>query len=119
MIRWLFVLGMLITPAMAHDEFSHAGMDPEQRDWFGEQKIPPGHPSAGNSCCSQADGQFAEERIRDGHYWVKFPASNGRWLQVPDNVVLTVPNIHMMPAVWYGGEDNTLYIRCFAPGPKM
>lgn len=103
--------------ARSHDETSHAKLDPNERDWFGEQKIPSGA-NQGNSCCSQADGEFAEEEIRDGHYWARWPRSNGVWYRVPDEAVIKNPNPHGRAAVWWGGqeENKTIYIRCFIAG---
>lgn len=109
--------------ALAHDASQHAQMTPAQREWFGKQTIPKGAPNEGMSCCSSADGQFAEEDIREGHYWTRFPAGGTRWYQVPDAVVIIAPNRNGAAAVWWGGAvegyANTIYIRCFAPGPKL
>lgn len=110
-------LFLLSTVASAHDEKSHINLDPNERDWFGEQIIPNGL-NKGNSCCSQADGEFAEEEIRGGHYWARWPKSLGLWHQVPDEAVIKKPNPHGRSAVWWGGSAtaNTIYVRCFIPG---
>lgn len=116
-------LVLLASAATAHDAESHASLDPDDRNWFGEQKVPEGHPNAGQSCCSQADGEFAEEDIRDGHYWVRWSKGGDKWHQVPDESVIRKPNPHGRAAVWWGGaaegEINTIYIRCFIAGALL
>lgn len=118
LLVFYILVALWLSGALAHDAQNHAQMTPEQRDWFGRQIIPKGAPNAGGSCCSQADGQFAEEDIRGDHYWARWPASEGVWHQVPSEVVILAPNRNGAAAIWWGGSayDGTLYIRCFAPG---
>jgi hypothetical protein len=107
-----------------------AQLSPEERRWFRQQRITRG-PAKGNSCCSEADGTYAQEDIRDGHYWTRFhygsyneigakvDAGETDWMEVPDDAVLDTPNRHGSPAVWYYWAKNTdekPSIRCFAPG---
>lgn len=107
---------------------------PQQiRDWFVAQLIPRG-PHKGESCCSNADGVTAEEDIRGNEYWVRFRIArslNGaddpyvvEWMRVPDDAVLTTPNLSGAPRVWHmeswiQGEPRDIKILCYAPGPKM
>lgn len=115
-----FIALLLILFAEAHDYKSHASLDPNERDWFGEQKIP-GGANQGNSCCSQADGEFAEEDIRNNRYWVRWPSSHGVWYMVPDEAIIRKPNPHGRAAVWWGGQEynGSLYIRCFIAGALL
>lgn len=104
---------------------------PQEQEWFYNQKIP----GTNNRCCSVADGTFALEDIRNGHYWTKFhykvysnddedesellEEHDTDWIQVPDNLVINEPNKNGVPAVWYGINPNgTAFIRCYAPGGK-
>jgi hypothetical protein len=80
------------------------------RDWFRSQKSP----KTGALCCNEADGLFAEEDIRDGHYWARW--SGHDWLPVPDEVVIHDPNRHGAPVVWWYVERGVTKIRCYAPG---
>lgn len=105
-----------------------AQVDPAERQWFRSQKSP----KSGISCCSEADGTYAEEDIRDGHYWVRyawhFPLNGAQyemhtgWVEVPDDVVIRDANRHGAPVVWWVWETGTTpetavtKIRCYAPG---
>lgn len=102
----------------------YAEVDPSTRQWFRDQKIP----GTQRLCCSESDGVYAEEDIREGHYWARFVAvqhNDGApptevasgWMQVPDAAVIRDPNRHGAPVVWWGWQ-NGLFIRCFSPGAK-
>ena len=67
-------------------------------------------------CCTEADGNEAQEDIRDGHYWTTWPAVAPVWYPVPDEVVIRGPNKIGRPVVWTYWENGTLHIRCYAPG---
>jgi hypothetical protein len=96
----------------------YAQVDPVVREWFRNQLSP----RTGGNCCSEADGAYAEEDIRAGDYWTRWPLSEGRWYQVPDDVVIHDPNRNGAPVVWWYSEinpatgANELKIRCYAPG---
>lgn len=115
---------MLATAAHGREQYpgQYAQVDPAIKKWFDEQKIP----GTSRLCCSEADGVYAEEDIRDGHYWARFVAvqhNDGAppteiksgWMQVPDEAVIHDPNRHGAPVVWWGWQ-NALFIRCYAPG---
>lgn len=122
------VVFMIITYGIAFGRELYPGqyaqVDPAVRQWFRQQTVP-GGPHKGFSCCSEADGTYAEEDIRadpDGssHYWVRFEAY-GRpvdWMKVPDEAVITEPNRHGRAVVWFAApNDGGLpVIRCFIPG---
>jgi hypothetical protein len=100
----------------------YAQYDPETRQWFRNQHSP----KNGVNCCSDADGTYAQEDIRDGHYWTRFtthrignPDMDSGWMQVPDDTVLTSPNRNGAAVVWYYYENYVLKIRCFAAGAKL
>jgi hypothetical protein len=81
------------------------------RKWFRSQK----NPKTGVLCCDESDGVYAEEDIRDGSYWTRWP-QNPEWMRVPDEVVIRDPNRHGAPVVWWLYENGKPVIRCFAPG---
>jgi hypothetical protein len=96
-----------------------AQLDPASRQWLRSQQSP----KTGGNCCNEADGEYAEEDIRGGHFWTRWPRGNGKWHQVPDDVVIHDPNRNGAPVVWWYLETNSqtgeheLKIRCYAPGP--
>ncbi len=95
----------------------------QNRDWFRNQISP----KTGGNCCSEADGVYAEEDVRNGEYWARFVAKqwNGAayveyevdWMQVPGDVVINDPNRNGQPVVWFYW-DAGWKIRCYAPGGK-
>ena len=103
--------------AIARDNGQYSASDPARRQWFREQISP----KTGKLCCDEADGGEAQEDIRDGHYWVTWPAVSPRWYQVPDDVVISQPdeNHPGHPVVWVYYEQGQVKIRCFAPGAKL
>lgn len=125
-LPWL-VIGIVVffsLPAHPREHYSgqYAQVDPAIRQWFRDQKIP----GTQSPCCSEADGVYAEEDIRDGHYWTRFVAKQyndgapvvellSGWMQVPDEAVIHNPNRHGSPVVWWGWNGN-LIIRCYSPG---
>ncbi len=106
------------TFASARDSARCAALDPELRRWFREQTSP----ATGIPCCSEADGEFAEEEIRYdtsgvGHYWTRWSA-HPQWMQVPDSAIIRDPNKLGRPVVWWGRDSlsDTYFIRCYAVG---
>ncbi len=86
------------------------------KGWY-EAQLVPGGPRKGQSCCTIADGQDAQEDIRDGQYWAQwlsFP-----WTPVPWEAVLTGPNPVGRPVVWWANFNGNVVIRCYAPGSLM
>jgi len=109
MMRIVLISLLLCTPALAHDP-SH----PELNEWFNRLT------SGKGLCCSFADGSVVSDvdwESKDGHYRVRL---EGRWVDVPDDAVITEPNRAGRTMVWpytYRGTDPPhLGIRCFMPG---
>jgi hypothetical protein len=96
----------------ARDDGRWQSIDPQIRKWFREQKSP----KTGSYCCDESDGIYAEEDIRDGHYWTRFEKTNGNWIPVPDEVVIRSPNPNGAPVAWWFYESGNLKIRCYVPG---
>ena len=103
------------------------GLSDQEKQWF-RQQVVPGGGAKGTSCCSAADGVYAEEDIRDGHYWTRFQyrkwdyamsrdvEANSGWMPVPDEVIIP-DNHHGAPVVWWWIPDGKqVKIRCYARG---
>jgi hypothetical protein len=80
------------------------------KPWFDSLK------SGKGPCCSVADGVTvldADWESREGHYRVRI---DNEWIDVPDDAVITEPNLAGRTVVWplKGAQGTT--IRCFMPG---
>jgi hypothetical protein len=106
------ILATPFSPVWARDDGQWQNVDPQVRKWFREQKSP----KTGGYCCDESDGIYAEEDIRDGHYWTRFEKTNGNWIPVPDEVVIRDSNRNGAPVAWWFYESGNLKIRCYAPG---
>lgn len=86
-------------------------------------------------CCSFADGSAIEDtdwESRDGHYRVRIPKTSAltydvekqsyspdpemEWIDVPDDAVITEPNLAGRTMVWPIRGYMGTSIRCFMPG---
>jgi hypothetical protein len=112
MLRLLLLILVLCAPALARDNGQYSQLSPDIRQWFRDQK----NPKTGMICCSEADGNEAQEDIRDGQYWTTWPAVSPVWYPVPDDVVIKAPNKIGRPVVWIYYERGVVKIRCFVPG---
>lgn len=85
------------------------------KGWFDSLK------SGKGPCCSDADGTALSDvdwDFKDGHYRVRV---EGQWIVVPDEAVLTQPNLAGRTMVWpiyyrTMGAPVRIEIRCFLPG---
>ena len=105
-------LAMLVVDSEARDRGQFAKSTPEMKQWFDGLKSEIG------SCCSDADGTALSDvdwESKNGHYRVRL---NGQWIDVPDNALITVPNLIGRTMVWPMPqiEGDTIKIRCFMPG---
>ncbi|MDE2377440.1 hypothetical protein [Bradyrhizobium sp.] len=108
--RALIVLPLLLwtETAVGHDDGRYANSP--LKPWFDSLKSHLG------PCCSNADGVALADldwESQDGHYRVRI---DGEWVEVPDDAVITEPNLAGRTMVW---PVKTLYgisIRCFMPG---
>ena len=116
---------IFVAPALAHD-----ANRPELNGWF--DKLASGM----GLCCSLTDGVTIADpdwESKDGHYRVRL---GGEWIDVPDDAVVTVPNLVGRTMVWpmprmerdmmegdmvEGDmmEGDTIRIRCFMPGTMI
>lgn len=99
---------------------------PAEREWFRSQR----NPQSGISCCSEADGTYAEEDLREGAYWTRFEYKRrdgtnleypvrSEWMKVPPEVVIHDANRHGAPTVWWYYLNGQVGIRCYAPGAGL
>jgi hypothetical protein len=104
-MRIVLIFLLLCTPALAHDP-SH----PELNEWFNRLT------SGRGLCCSFADGSAVSDvdwESKDGHYRVRL---EGRWIDVPDEALITEPNRAGRTMVWPLRFNGQILIRCFMPG---
>lgn len=113
----VLALALWIYPARARDDGRYA--QSQLKPWFDSLK------SGKGPCCSDADGTALSDvdwESRDGHYRVRI---DEKWWDVPDDAVLTQPNLVGRTMVWpvkyraVGGEIDHIEIRCFMPGPMI
>lgn len=119
----LILLILLSSVAQARELYpgQYAQVDDATREWFRDQR----NPTTKIPCCSEADGTYVEEDIRDGHYWVRFDKTGGEWREVPDDIVIHNPNRNGAPVVWYyyttplGSTERSINFRCYSPGSGL
>jgi hypothetical protein len=105
MMRIVLILILLCTPALAHDP-----RHPELNDWFNKLS------SGRGPCCSFADGFAVADPdwdSKNGHYRVRL---ENKWIDVPDEALITEPNRAGRTMVWPVRFDGQIVIRCFMPG---
>jgi len=123
----VLLIGLLYsTSSLGHDASKYT---PQELDWL--QSVI--HPTKG-SCCSEGDGDFVEEDIRDGDYWIQCPLDSHcpykNWTKVPKESIITEPNKLGRPAVWWypgpvgaalsiGAVPDSSTIRCYTPGSGL
>ena len=95
----------------ARDRGQFTNANPELKAWFNGLK------SGKGPCCSDADGTAvadADWESVNGHYRVRV---DNRWIEVPDNAILTEPNRDGRTIVWPVRDGvGGIYIRCFILG---
>ncbi|HEY8337127.1 MAG TPA: hypothetical protein VIQ05_25305 [Tardiphaga sp.] len=95
---------------MARDNGQYATTSPDLKAWFDSLR------SGKGPCCSDADGSAVSDvdwESSSGHYRVRL---DGKWLDVPDEAVITSPNRVGRTMVWPMRGDGGILIRCFMPG---
>ena len=105
----LLVMALGIHRAGAKDDGRYAQSSLKQ--WFDSLK------SGKGPCCSDADGSAVSDvdwESKEGRYRVRI---EGQWYEVPDDAVITVPNLSGRTMVWPINGYSGLTIRCFMPGP--
>lgn len=109
MLRLVVALLFISTVAIGRDLDGRYANSPLKK-WFDSLASKKG------ICCSFADGVSVSDvdwDTRDGHYRVRI---DGAWVDVPDDALVTVPNLHRRAVVWPYRGDGVWLIRCFIPG---
>jgi hypothetical protein len=109
--------GVLCATCFARDvDGRYAARDPKLHEWFESLR------SGYGQCCADADGMSIDDPnwkvVSDPsrptvHYRVLL---EGRWLDVQDAQVVTVPNLVGKAMLWPMRQDGGASIRCFMPG---
>jgi len=106
------LLSAVAAPSMHERDLdrSYAAQNPELHQWF------EGLRSGKGPCCSDADGASVSDvdwETAGGHYRVRI---DGEWVAVPDEAVITEPNLIGRAMVWPIKGYLGVSIRCFMPG---
>lgn len=121
---------LICAPGRARDpDGRYAKLDPERKKWFESLQNQQGQP-----CCADADGAVLIDSDWEAvnnpakpntHYRVHIPIATAgsimigppEWVDVPDEAVITKPNLDGRTIVWplHGYLGTT--IRCFIVGP--
>lgn len=104
------LLAAIIVPRPAH---GHDPNHPNLDGWYESLRTPGGGPCCGGPKTDGTVLSDADWESKGGHYRVRV---NGEWLDVPDDKVVTVPNIGGRTIVWLYFADGKPAVRCFMPG---
>src|SRR5262245_52875553 len=111
---WLVLLG---DASHAREQYpgQYKDVPKDVQEWFRSQRSP----RNGAQCCTEADGVYAEEDIRNDRYWVRFKpclawlsCAATDWTPVPPDAVIHDPNRNGAPVVWWYMEGSQYKIRC-------
>lgn len=113
MMGWIAATFILLAVPV----YAHVGAETELQLWFKSL-----HNGKGTPCCGMADGNVvldSDWKTVNGHYIVRI---DKQWIVVPDDAVITTPNLYKRTMVWpirmwndegYQGTS----VHCFMPGP--
>jgi hypothetical protein len=105
---WHSCSGIYIGAVLARDDGRY--MQSPLKPWFDSLK------SGKGPCCSDADGFAVSDpdwESNGGHYRVRV---DNEWVDVPDDAVITEPNLVGRTMVWPVKRSLGISIRCFMPG---
>ncbi len=105
----LLAVGFGQGPAHGRDEGQY--VNSPMKAWFESLRS-----KNGEQCCAEADGRFiadVDSESKDGHYRVRI---EGEWVDVPEDRVITAPNLVGRTMVWPMYMDGHPIVRCFMPG---
>jgi hypothetical protein len=108
----LFLLFLALTGVVNARDLDGRYANSNLKPWFDSLT------SGKGPCCSNADGVTVSDpdwEVRDRHYRVRL---DGIWIDVPDDAVITVPNLFGRTMVWPMYHDGTTVVRCFMPGAE-
>jgi len=105
---------LLVTAAAARPP-PGADLNSPLGQWYNSLR----QPHEGMSCCALADCRPVAMRLGKSHYWVfigkQFESAPNKWLEVPNDIVLHVPNNAGQPVACWAPASGLL---CFVPGPE-
>jgi hypothetical protein len=102
------VVALFVGAVQARDDGRY--MQSPLKPWFDGLK------SGKGPCCSVADGLAVSDpdwESKDGHFRVRV---ENEWIEVPDDAVITEPNLAGRTMVWPVKGSLGTSIRCFMPG---
>jgi hypothetical protein len=102
------VVALFVGAVQARDDGRY--MQSPLKPWFDSLK------SGKGPCCSVADGLAVSDpdwESKDGHFRVRV---ENEWIDVPDDAVITEPNLAGRTMVWPVKGSLGTSIRCFMPG---
>lgn len=102
------VVALFVGAVQARDDGRY--MQSPLKPWFDSLK------SGKGPCCSVADGLAVSDpdwESKDGHFRVRV---ENEWIDVPDDAVITEPNLAGRTMVWPVKGSLGISIRCFMPG---
>jgi hypothetical protein len=105
-ICWIILSGVAASFAKEGDGHSQSPL----HAWF------EGLQSGKGRCCADADGDVVKDadwEVKRGHYRVFMLRE---WVDVPDDALITVPNLDGRTIVWPIWIDGRPQVRCFMPG---
>lgn len=108
--RCLCIAALLALPIVSHARDNGQYANSKLKSWFDKLQ------SKNGPCCSDADGSVVQDPdwdSKDGHYRVRI---DGDWIDVPDEAVITEPNLFGQTMVWPTRYLGRINIRCFIPG---
>jgi hypothetical protein len=103
----LMMLGIGVAHARDDGRYANSPLKP----WFESL-----HSKDGVQCCANADGMVLSDvdwEVKNGHYRARV---DGQWLEVPDDRVITEPNLAGRTMVWPYYLNGNPIVRCFIPG---
>jgi hypothetical protein len=117
---WLCLVGGLSLGVFSHDAVhAHDHEHPELNKWFESLK------SGKGLCCNGRDAVHVADpdwQTNNGHYRVRIDVSSEmgkvdmEWIDVPDEAVITDPNLSGHTLLWPVRGYLGVTIRCFMPG---
>ena len=102
------VVALFVGAVEARDDGRY--MQSPLKPWFDSLE------SGKGPCCSVADGLAVSDpdwESKDGHFRVRV---ENEWIDVPDDAVITEPNLAGRTMVWPIKGSLGISIRCFMPG---
>ena len=106
--RFGMAVALFVGAVQARDDGRY--MQSPLKPWFDSLK------SGKGPCCSVADGLAVSDpdwESKDGHFRVRV---ENEWIDVPDDAVITEPNLAGRTMVWPVKGSLGTSIRCFIPG---